>query len=200
MLAFVTAAREGSVSRAAEVLYLTQPAVSHQFKRLRQDTGITLFRRTPRGLGLTSGGAAILPKAAQLLNAMAEYRRSTSPRCGQVSGRLRTGTIVDPEFIRLGRLLSGPGTAHPIISTELAHGVSGEILGKLERRQIGAGYYLAAPDEVDAMPSDQPRTPTAKKAVQHRCRIWACSQSISLVPAPSTVRYSPERFQPSAER
>ena len=45
ILIFVTVAREGSVSRAAEVLNLTQPAISHQFKHLAEEKGLTLFNR-----------------------------------------------------------------------------------------------------------------------------------------------------------
>jgi len=156
ILAFVTVARERSVSRAAEVLNLTQPAISHQIKRLSEETGITLFKRTPHGLDLTPDGTAILPKAEQVLTAMAEFRRSASAQCGQVSGKLKIGTIVDPEFIRLGRLLSHLGAACPNISTELIHGVSGEILDKLMRHQIDAGFYLTSPDEVDTIPAERP--------------------------------------------
>ncbi|TMV93569.1 LysR family transcriptional regulator [Thioclava sp. BHET1] len=156
ILAFVTVAREGTVSRAAEVLNLTQPAISHQIKRLSEETGITLFKRTPHGLDLTPDGTAMLPKAEQVLNAMAEFRRSASAQCGQVSGKLKIGTIVDPEFIRLGRLLSRLREAHPNISTELIHGVSGEILEKLKRQQIDVGFYLASPDDVDTAPAERP--------------------------------------------
>lgn len=156
ILAFVTVAREGSVSQAAEMLNLTQPAVSHQIKRLSKETGITLFQRMSHGLELTPDGAAILPKAEQVLHALAEFRRSASQLCGQVAGRLKIGTIVDPEFIRLGHLLSHLGRTHPNISTELVHGVSGEVLEQLNRRQIDAGFFLAAPDELDSIPSDQP--------------------------------------------
>ena len=156
ILAFVTVAREKSVSRAAELLNLTQPAISHQIKRLSEETGITLFARTPHGLELTPDGVALLPRAEQVLSAMTEFQRSASKQGGQVSGRLRIGTIVDPEFIRLGRLLSRLGTAYPGITTELRHGVSGEILEKLQRQQIDAGFYLTAPDEVESIPSDRP--------------------------------------------
>lgn len=156
ILAFVTVAREGSVSQAAEMLNLTQPAVSHQIKRLSEETGITLFQRMSHGLEVTPDGAAILPKAEQVLHALAEFRRSASQQCGQVAGRLKIGTIVDPEFIRLGHLLSHLGRTHPNISTELVHGVSGEVLEQLNRRQIDAGFFLAAPDELDSIPSDQP--------------------------------------------
>ncbi|WP_163849147.1 LysR family transcriptional regulator [Pseudooceanicola aestuarii] len=155
LLALVTVAREGSVSRAAEVLNLTQPAVSHQIRRLSEETNVTFFKRAPHGLDLTPDGQALLPKAEAVLAAMAEFRQSASRRIGQVSGTLRIGTIVDPEFIRLGRLLSHLGAAHPGITTELVHGISGEILEKLRRRQIDAGFYLADPDAVAGLASEE---------------------------------------------
>lgn len=151
LLAFVTVAREGSVSRAADVLNLTQPAISHQLKRLGEETGVTYFKRAPHGLDLTPDGKALLPRAEAVLNAMADFRQHALGRVGQVSGALRIGTIVDPEFIRLGRLLSQLGEAHPGITTELVHGISGEILEKLHRRQIDAGFYLTDPAAVDAL-------------------------------------------------
>ncbi len=146
LLAFATVAREGSVSRAAELLNLTQPAVSHQLKRLAEETGTTLFRRTPRGLELTPNGAELLVKAEQVLEAMAEFRRSAHQRKGHVNGTLKIGTIVDPEFIRLGPLLRRLRADYPGIATELTHGISGDILARLMRGQIDAGFYLSNPD------------------------------------------------------
>lgn len=69
ILAFVTVAREGSVSRAAEILHLTQPATRHQIRRLGEETGITLFKGTPHGLDLTADGETLPPKAEQGLSA-----------------------------------------------------------------------------------------------------------------------------------
>lgn len=154
ILAFVTVAREGSVSRAADVLNLTQPAVSHQIRRLSEDIGVTLFTRTPRGLDLTPDAQHLLPKAEEVLRVMAEFRRAASQHSDHISGTLRLGTIIDPEFIRLGRLLSQLGASNPMITTELVHGVSGEILERILRRQVDAGYYLAAPDQLEALPSE----------------------------------------------
>ncbi len=153
LLAFVTVAREGSVSRAAEVLNLTQPAISHQIRRLSEETGVTFFKRAPHGLDLTPEGRALLPKAEAVLSAMADFRKSVVGRDGQVSGSLRIGTIVDPEFIRLGSLLSHLGKTHPGITTELVHGISGEILEKLRRRKIDAGFYLTDTGGVDVLAS-----------------------------------------------
>ncbi|WP_386627898.1 LysR family transcriptional regulator [Sulfitobacter geojensis] len=151
ILAFVTVAREGSVSRAAEVLNLTQPAISHQLKRLGEEIGIALFNRTSTGLQISHDGAAVLAKAEQVLDAMHEFQRSARQRSGRISGKLRIGTIVDPEFIRLGRVLARLRAEHPDIETELTHGVSGDVMTWLKRGQIDAGFYLCGPDDLDQL-------------------------------------------------
>lgn len=154
ILAFVTVAREGSVSRAAEVLNLTQPAISHQLRRLGEENGIALFNRTSTGLQISHDGAAVLAKAEQVLNAMQEFQRSARQRSGRISGKLRIGTIVDPEFIRLGRVLARLRAEHPDIETELTHGVSGDVMTWLKRGQIDAGFYLCGPDDLGQMGQD----------------------------------------------
>ncbi len=154
ILAFVTVAREGSVSRAAEVLNLTQPAISHQIKRLSEETGITLFNRTSTGLQISHDGAAMLSKAVGVLDAMSDFQRSARQRSGRVRGKLGIGTIVDPEFIRLGRVLASLRTEYPDIETELTHGVSGDILAWLKRGQIDAGFYLCGPGDLEPLGMD----------------------------------------------
>ena len=57
--AFVTVSREGNVTRAAEILNLTQPAVTLQIKRLADACGVQLFHRTSKGLELTHDGAVL---------------------------------------------------------------------------------------------------------------------------------------------
>jgi DNA-binding transcriptional LysR family regulator len=156
LLAFITVAREGSVSRAAEALNLTQPAISHQIKRLSDETNITLFRRTATGVEITPDGAALVPKAEQVLLAMAEFHRSARKRTGQISGKLKIGTIVDPEFIRLGVLLGRLRLDYPEVETELLHGVSGETIARLKRGQLDAGFYLGAPNEVEPNGTEDP--------------------------------------------
>ena len=56
--AFVVVARSGSLARAAQIMNLTVPALSRRIQQLEAYLGLTLFRRLPRGLGLTEAGAA----------------------------------------------------------------------------------------------------------------------------------------------
>lgn len=147
--AFVLAAREGNVSRAAERLHLTQPAVSLQLKRLAEETGLQLFTRTPHGLALTADGAALLPQAERVLSAVGDLQQAARNLQGTVRGALRIGTILDPEFTRLGVFLRELVESAPQIETELRHGMSGTVLAQVLRGELDVGFHLDA-DEGDA--------------------------------------------------
>jgi DNA-binding transcriptional LysR family regulator len=58
--AFVAVAREGNVGRAAQRLYVSQPSLSQDIRRLERLVGVPLFTRTPRGMDLTPAGDALL--------------------------------------------------------------------------------------------------------------------------------------------
>src|SRR5215211_283774 len=64
---FVAVARLGNFTRAAELLYLTQPTVSQQIAVLEAQLGTPLIERLPRQLRLTAAGTALLPYAEDIL-------------------------------------------------------------------------------------------------------------------------------------
>ena len=148
--AFVTVAREGNVTRAADQLHLTQPAISLQLKRLAQDTGVTLFRRTATGLELTRDGALLAAKAEQVLASLVDFSQTARHLTTQLRGKLRIGTIIDPEFTRLGAFLKALVESGPGIETELRHGMSGEVPEMLKRDELDAGFFLGDIKDFDA--------------------------------------------------
>jgi DNA-binding transcriptional LysR family regulator len=148
--AFVAVAREGNVSRAAQRLHLSQPAVSLQLKALAEATGLALFSRTPHGLALTRDGAALLPQAEKALAALTDFSQAAQRLHSTVRGRLRIGTILDPEFTRLGAFLKELVESAPQIETELRQGMSGEVLAQVERAELDVGFFLGLPGEAGA--------------------------------------------------
>ncbi|SNS13209.1 transcriptional regulator, LysR family [Noviherbaspirillum humi] len=143
--AFVTIAREGNLTRAAERLHLTQPAVSLQIKALQQALDLQLFSRTPSGMALTDDGAKLLPFAERVMESVAEFRQGVDALHSTLSGTLAIGTILDPEFIRLGAFLKRLVESYPQLSTELHHGMSGWVLQQVKSGALDVGYYLGTP-------------------------------------------------------
>ncbi|WCB93345.1 hypothetical protein DSM104299_02058 [Baekduia alba] len=72
---FVEAARIGSVSRAAQALYISQPALTARIKSLETELGTQLLVRTARGVRLTDAGEVFLPYAQQALDTLAAGRQ-----------------------------------------------------------------------------------------------------------------------------
>ncbi|MEU6306147.1 LysR family transcriptional regulator [Streptomyces chartreusis] len=69
---FVAVAEELHFTRAAERLYVSQPALSKQVRALERHLGVELFRRDPQGVTLTEAGAALLPHARRVLDAWSD--------------------------------------------------------------------------------------------------------------------------------
>ena len=145
--AFVTVAHEGNLTRAAVQLHLTQPAVSLQIKHLQETLGLTLFTRTSHGLSLTRDGQALLPHAERALTAASDVDRAAASLRHEVRGRLRIGTILDPEFLRLGGFLKQLVETWPHIETALRHGMSGWVLEQIRTGELDVGYYIGQPSD-----------------------------------------------------
>lgn len=149
--AFVTVARLGNLTRAAAQLHLTQPAVSLQIKNLQETLGVALFARTAHGLVLTRDGQALLPHAERALAAAGDVERAAAALRQEVRGRLRIGTILDPNFLRLGGFLKQLVETYPQIEPALRHGMSGWVAEQVRAGELDVGYYIGQPAE-EGMP------------------------------------------------
>ena len=141
---FITVAREGTVSRAATLLHLTQPAVSLQLKGLEESTGLQLFNRTPGGFTLTEAGAALLPLAHRTVSASADFRTAANSLRKSLRTTLRVGTILDPESIRLGPFVRTLATSSKKTEVFLRYGMSDDVLAQIGKGELDVGYYIDA--------------------------------------------------------
>lgn len=146
--AFVTVAREGNLTRAAERLHVTQPAVSLQIKALQESLNLQLFSRSASGMTLTNDGAKLLPYAERVLSCLVEFRQASNSLHSTLSGELAIGTILDPEFTRLGAFLKRLVETYPQLSTRLQQGMSGSVLQQIRAGSLDVGFYIGeAPDD-----------------------------------------------------
>jgi DNA-binding transcriptional LysR family regulator len=144
---FVAIAREGSVSRAAASLHLSQPAVSLQLKGLEESAGLLLFKRTPGGLTLTEAGAALLPHAQHALSGLSGFKAAADSLRNVSRETLRVGTVLDPEFTRLGIFIKELTASAPPVEVFLRHGMTDEVLAQIGRGELDVGFYIDATPE-----------------------------------------------------
>lgn len=74
---FIAVAEEGAVVHAARRLHLTQPPLTRRIQSLEDELGVALFWRAARGMRLTPAGERLLPRARQIVAAVAEARAAT---------------------------------------------------------------------------------------------------------------------------
>ena len=90
--AFVTIAKCGSFSLAAQQLFLTQPAISKRIRKLEEQLNHRLFDRMGRELQLTEAGRALMPRAEAILRELDEVKRGIQDLSGEIVGTLRVAT------------------------------------------------------------------------------------------------------------
>jgi len=103
--AFLAVAESGSFSRAAERIYLTQPAISKRIAALEKEIGARLFDRIGRGIHLTPAGEALLGRARNVLKELEDVKRGIANLSGSISGELLLATSHHIGLHRLPGLL-----------------------------------------------------------------------------------------------
>ena len=139
---FITVARQGNLTQAAEILHLSQPAVTAQIKALEEETGVSLFDRGPGGVVLTEAGKLLLPEAEKILSCSRDMLNRAHELKGGLSGKLRIGTILTPDVLRLGPWLACMRHAFPQIQLTTLQGISGAVLSEVRKKELHAGFFI----------------------------------------------------------
>lgn len=148
---FVVVAEEGHLSRAAERLFVSQPAVSAHIKALEEELEVRLFVRSSKGMELTRQGQALKTKAEQALLAANEILYEAKALRTKLGGTVRMGLNTDSEFLRIGRMVTTLSERHALISLALEDSVTGKIIEDVSRGTLDAGFIFARSwDQVEA--------------------------------------------------
>ena len=94
ILFFLTLARCGSFTKAADELFMTQPGLSYAMKQLESELGVPLFNRNDKGVVLTRYGEAFLPYAERVVNTINEAVGTIEELKNPLSGNVNVVCIV----------------------------------------------------------------------------------------------------------
>ncbi|MNL05650.1 HTH-type transcriptional regulator CysL [compost metagenome] len=90
---FVTVMNEGSMTAAADKLYLTQPAVSQQIRNLEEDLGVELLVRGVRSIKMTPQGEVLYEYAKKIIHLTQQAEIAIKSIGNQMKGQLRIGSL-----------------------------------------------------------------------------------------------------------
>ena len=150
---FITVAEEGHLTRAAQRLNTSQPAVSAHIKNLEEELGIVLFTRTPKGMRLTQEGTLLKTQAVDALSMIDNIRNRAGALKDEVTGTLRLGLHIDPRYLRIDRLLSHLQRTYSQLDFHLLQRWSWQQFEDLPKGRLDAGFVYGEPPhkEIQAM-------------------------------------------------
>ncbi len=145
---FLEVARFGSVSRAAEVLYVTQPTLTARLHALERELGERLFVRGRQGMRLTDAGRAFLPYAERAVRALRDGRRAIDEVGSAAAGQLMLAAAPAVSTYVLPAVLERFVAGHPRVEVIVRTGHSEDVLQMVLRDevQLGLGRAIRHPE------------------------------------------------------
>lgn len=150
---FEAVARQGSFTRAAEELYITQPTVSSQIKQLTQTAGLPLFEQIGKRLYLTEAGKELLTTCQDIFQRLENFEMKVADLKGTKQGRLSLAVITTAKYFA-PRLLGAFCTKYPGIDVSLAVTNHQEIIRRMMENQDDLYILSQPPEDLDI--SSQP--------------------------------------------
>lgn len=136
---FRAVAEHLSFRKAAEHLFLTQPAVTLQIKALEDELGVRLFDRSANRVSLTRQGSLLLGYANKIAALVSEMERELGTNDGTVAGEFSLGVSTTIAQYVLPRLLGAFLDEHPGVEFSLHSGNTSEIVGLLLESKVAVG-------------------------------------------------------------
>ena len=136
---FLLVAREENITKAANLLHLTQPTLSRQLMQLEEELGVQLFRRSKHRIILTKEGMLLRRRAEEIV-ALADKTRDDLQRRGeQISGTVAVGSGELRSSRFLTQLLTAFQRENPLVSFTIYSGNSDNIKERIERGLLDIG-------------------------------------------------------------
>lgn len=137
---FHAVAKQLSFTKAAEVLFMTQPAVTFQIKQLEEHFNTRLFDRGHGRISLTPAGEVVLGYAERILGLSSEMDVRLSELTGEISGSLMVGASTTIAEFLLPRILGEFKSTYPNVRSRLTVGNSESIENRVMEHTIDIGF------------------------------------------------------------
>ncbi len=153
--AFVTINRAGGFTRAAELLHLSQPAISRRIDLLEHELGAPLFERLPGGVRLTEAGLALLPYAQQVLAAVEDGKAAVRALEAEEVGAITLALVGTLASTQLTAHLRAFRETYPRVRLLLRTARSDEVSALVQQgdAHLGLRYFADPRPDIRSLPA-----------------------------------------------
>lgn len=139
---FLTVAREGGISRAAEILHITQPTLSRQLSQLEEEVGVKLFHRGARRITLTNEGMLLRRRAEEILALVNRTERELIEQEELVEGRIVIGCGELAAMQVLPEVIEVFHKKYPLVSYDIFTANADLVKEQMDKGLIDIGVLL----------------------------------------------------------
>jgi DNA-binding transcriptional LysR family regulator len=139
---FLAVAREENISKAAEVLHITQPTLSRQLAQLEEETGTRLFQRGSRKITLTNEGMLLRRRAEEILDLVDKTSQELLSCEEEISGTITIGTGELASVEKMVELCGSFQEKYPRVKFEFYTATADRVRERMERGLVDIGLLL----------------------------------------------------------
>ena len=139
---FLTVAREENITRASEVLYLTQPTLSRQLTQLEEELGTQLLIRGKRKVTLTEAGVLFKKRAEEIMEMIGKAEKELKEQDELINGKISIGSGEMEASKIFPSLFKNFNEKYPKVSYELYTGNADQIKEKIDQGLLDFGLLL----------------------------------------------------------
>lgn len=143
---FIAVAQERSITRASEVLHVTQPTLSRQLRDLETEVGCVLFNRDKQGITLTDDGWFLLNRAQEIVDLADRTEQELAGGRSELTGTIALGCTECQGFHALADYMGAFLAQHPHVRFDLHTGYTDTILAQIESGVIDLALLIANAD------------------------------------------------------
>jgi len=143
---FLTIAREGSITAAADFLHVTQPTLSRQLKDLEQELGKKLFIRSSHSIILTDEGLLLRKRAEEILNMVDKLEAEFSSMEESISGDIYIGGGETDAMRLIAKVIKDLQQSYPKIRYHLYSGNEDDVTERLDKGLLDFGILIEPAD------------------------------------------------------
>ena len=144
---FLVVAREENITKAAELLHVSQPAISRQIAQLEEELGIQAFKRSNHHITLTEDGMLLKRRAQEMIDLAEKTRQDFAQKKEEIAGEIAIGSGELFSVRALGKMLADFQALHPKVRYHLFSGNADHIKERIESGTLDLGL-LSLPVDV----------------------------------------------------